>query len=286
MATLWPPKPKELLSAADDALGQRALLGGDVEADVLGVVEVDGRRHDAVVQREDRGERLQRAGRTEQVPGHRLGARSTMTPAAASPRALRIAPASAMSPCGVEVAWALMWCDVGRRHAGVAQRHLHRPGGPEAGRVGLRDVVGVGGDAGAQPPRRRPWRRAPRRAPRTRAPSRRALAEHEAVAALVPRPRRGRRGRRCASTAPSSGRRRPSAAGAPRPRCRRPRRRRRGRAGSCRCRARSPRCPTRTPRPACARRPWRRRPGRCWRRGSWASASGSPAGRPGAGPSP
>src|SRR4051812_38082466 len=32
------------------ALGQRALLGGDVEADVLGVLEVDRRRDDAVLE--------------------------------------------------------------------------------------------------------------------------------------------------------------------------------------------------------------------------------------------
>ena len=73
MATLWPPKPKELFSAARSPSGSVALLGGDVEADVLGVVEVDRRRHDPVVQGQHGGHRLQRAGGTEQVAGHRLG---------------------------------------------------------------------------------------------------------------------------------------------------------------------------------------------------------------------
>src|SRR3954451_13336316 len=50
-------------------------LGGDVEVDgrVL-VVEVDRRRHDPVVYGEHGRQRLEGAGPTEQVAGHRLGA--------------------------------------------------------------------------------------------------------------------------------------------------------------------------------------------------------------------
>src|SRR4029079_15527800 len=55
------------------ALGQRALLGGDVEADVLGVLEVDRRRDDPVLEGQHHREGLERPGRTEQVTGHRLG---------------------------------------------------------------------------------------------------------------------------------------------------------------------------------------------------------------------
>ena len=60
-----------------------------------------------------------------------------------------------------------------------AQRDPHRPGGAEPGRVGLGDVVGVGGDAGAGRLGVDPRPAGRRRAPRTPGPAR-------------PRPRRAR----------------------------------------------------------------------------------------------
>ena len=73
-ATLWPPKPNELLIAGQITVWQVADLGGDVDAKIrLWVVQVDRGWHLAVTQREQGGERLQCAGATEQVTGHRLG---------------------------------------------------------------------------------------------------------------------------------------------------------------------------------------------------------------------
>ena len=62
----------------------------------------------------------------------------TTTRSASAPSAWRIARASATSPCGVDVAWALMCTMSRRRQAGLAQRDLHRPGGAAAlpGRAG------------------------------------------------------------------------------------------------------------------------------------------------------
>ena len=70
-ATLWPPNPKELFSAATSPSGRSRALVGDVEADVLGVVEVDRRRH-------RRG--CGGPGRSRPTPGprrHRAGDRSS-----------------------------------------------------------------------------------------------------------------------------------------------------------------------------------------------------------------
>ena len=76
-ATLWPPKPNELLSAATSP----SRSGAGVAVDD---VEVDRRRRGRrgsrsagampVVQREDRGDGLDGAGGAEQVAGHRLRA--------------------------------------------------------------------------------------------------------------------------------------------------------------------------------------------------------------------
>ena len=92
------------------------------------------------------------------------------------------------------------------------ERDLHGAGGTEPGRVGLGDVVGVGGDAGARRPRRTPSRRGPRRARRT--PGRGRQRPRRGRSRRGPCPTAGRRARarRCAWTGPSSGRRRPSAA--------------------------------------------------------------------------
>ena len=71
-ATLWPPKPKELFSAARSPSGSVARLGGDVQVDVgVGVVEVDRRRHQRSCSASTVAMRLQRAG------ARRAGARSS-----------------------------------------------------------------------------------------------------------------------------------------------------------------------------------------------------------------
>ena len=205
-ATLWPPKPNELFSAAIAPLGSgRGLAGGDVEADlVVGVVEVDGRR-------DDRGGAAPAAWRsTRPRRRHRAGARSwtwspmTTAVSAASPRARvdrgRLGHVALRRRGGVRVDVD----DVAGRQAGVGERRDHGPGGARAHRVGLGDVVGVGGDPGAGELGVDPGARGPPRARPT--PARRCR-----------RPRRGRsrrgpcrtgarpaRARRCASTAPSS----------------------------------------------------------------------------------
>ena len=74
---------------------------------VVGVLEVDRRRRQPVVQREHRGDRLDRAGRAEQVTGHRLGAGrhgtlSTASPSAAADR-LRLGDVADRRRGGVRV---------------------------------------------------------------------------------------------------------------------------------------------------------------------------------------
>ena len=72
--TLCPPNPNELLSAASGPRASCARLAADdVRVDlVVEVVDVDGRRGHAVVQREHRRDGLDAARATEQVAGHRL----------------------------------------------------------------------------------------------------------------------------------------------------------------------------------------------------------------------
>ena len=83
--------------------------------------------------------------------------------------------------------------DVAGRQVGLAERELHRPGGAEARGVGLGDVVRVGGDpgAGGLGVHRGPARLGVLGGLEDDAGG--ALAEHEAVAALVPGPRGGLR---------------------------------------------------------------------------------------------
>ena len=176
--------------------------------------------------------------------------------------------------------------DVGGRDLRTPQRPHDRPGAAPAGRVGLGDVVGVGGDAGAERPRRRSV--APRAlacssdsrtstpapSPSTK-PSRAVSHGRETVVGVAVR----------SSTAPSCWRTPPSAAGGSRPRCRRPARRRPGRAGSGRAPARWPRCRRRRPRPGvftAARAPTYRL---TLAAGALGISIGTASGRPGAGPS-
>ena len=242
---MWPPKPNELLSASSSPSGSAARLApDDVEVHVVvEVLEVGGRRGQAVVQREERRDRLDRAGGAEQVPGHRLGGRD----------------ADAVGRVAERRADRLRLGDVADRRRGRVGVDVHDVGGRGAGRLerpspwrgphrrptgsGCGDVVGVGGDAGAgdlgvdrgaaglrvlERSRAR-RRRRPRRARSRRGPCRRGGTRAPA--------------RRCGSTAPAWRRSRPAAAGGWPPRCHRRRRRRRGRCGSCRRRTRSPRRP-------------------------------------------
>ena len=212
---------------------------------------------DPVVQREDGGDRLERAGAAEQVAGHRLGAGDHDVVDVAPSVACSISP-SATSPCGVEVACALTWTIASGPMSASARAPQDRPRAPRPARVGLRDVVGVGGDAGAEHlgvDLRAAGLGVLRGLEDEHAG---ALAEHEAVAAGVPRARGRGRVVVASWTAPSCWRTRRSAAGGSPPRCRRRRRRRRGRAGSCRGASRSPRRRTRRRRPGCAPRPARR----------------------------
>ena len=72
-ALFWPPKPNELLTAT--RIGRsRATLGvrSSPAAASSGSSQVDRRRDDAVAQAQDRGHRLDRAGRAEGVAQHAL----------------------------------------------------------------------------------------------------------------------------------------------------------------------------------------------------------------------
>ena len=72
----WPPKPKLFVSAASTG----SLTARDVR-DVVevavgpGILEVDRRGHDAVPDRKQADDRLDAAGRGDQVAHHTLGAR-------------------------------------------------------------------------------------------------------------------------------------------------------------------------------------------------------------------
>ena len=178
----------------DVAVRQVAGLGGDVEVDLgVLVVEVDRRRDDPVVQGEHGGDRLEGAGAAEQVPGHRLGAGHHDLGRRGAPSVAWSIRPSAMSPCGVEVAWALTCAIVGGLDVRLAQREHHRAGAAAAGRVGLGDVVGVGGDAGAEHLGVDPGAAGLGVLLGLEHEDAGALAEHEAVAGGVPGP--GDRGR-------------------------------------------------------------------------------------------
>ena len=174
--------------------GRSRGVGRDVELDLrVEVVEVDRRRRDAVVERQHGGDRLERAGAAEQVPGHRLGAGDD----ARRRRARRASRGSSgprrCRPAGVEVAWALMCTMSAGASSASRERPQDRPGAAAARRVGLGDVVGVGGDAGAEHLGVDPRAAGLGVLLGLEHQHAGALAEHEAVAAGVPRT--GDRGR-------------------------------------------------------------------------------------------
>jgi hypothetical protein len=110
---LWPPKPKELLRAAFTLAG-RGGVRHDVHIDLgVEVFDVDGGRHDLILDGLNAGDEFNAAGGAEQVTGHRLGAGDEQ--AIADLRVVAkdvrlMARSSHKSPTGVEVACALMYC--------------------------------------------------------------------------------------------------------------------------------------------------------------------------------
>ena len=72
-STFVPPKPKELDSAASTLDAAGAVRHVVEVARRIGLVEVDRGRQDAAREREHGVRGLDRAGRAEQVAGHRLG---------------------------------------------------------------------------------------------------------------------------------------------------------------------------------------------------------------------
>ena len=275
-----------VVERGDVARGQVALLGGDVElTGVLGVVEVDRRRHDAVVQRQHRGDRLQRAGGAEQVAGHRLGGGDDHVGRRASPSARehqRLGDVALRGRGGVRVDVR----DVAGVEVGLRAARIFIARVAPAGRVGLGDVVGVGGDAGARDlgvhpgaaglgvllgledqRRRRPRRARSRRGPCPTAARRWLGSSLRLDSAIIWRRPPSAAGGSAASVPPATTTSaRPSrimsmpSAIASLPDAQ-------AETGVC------------TPALAPIARP-------SWRRGRSASASGSPAARPGAGPSP
>ena len=145
---MCPPKPKEF--------DPRRAVPNSAAADRAGPRRCRWRRRGhrgcgwagrAVAQGEDRGDRLDGAGGTEQVAGDPLVA-ETMTESMALPSARRIASASATSPCGVEVAWALMWTMSRGARPASRSAMARRSSSAGAGRLRGDDVVRVGRHAG------------------------------------------------------------------------------------------------------------------------------------------
>jgi hypothetical protein len=105
---LVPPKPK-LLARATSTLfldgGVRREVEPERGAGRVEVVEVDRRRDDARLDREDGRQGAERARRSQEVPGHRLD-RAHAERLVPEPKTAAIAAASSPSPPGVEVACA------------------------------------------------------------------------------------------------------------------------------------------------------------------------------------
>ena len=106
-----------------------------------------------------------------------------------SPMTCRRPDTSAMSPTGVDVAWALTCTMSAAGQVGVVERLLDRTDEARPFGMRLHDVEAVGGDAGAGEPCVDPRSAGRRVLGPLENHDRRALAEDEAIAALVPRPR-------------------------------------------------------------------------------------------------
>ena len=228
---LVPPKPKLFLTATSIFIS-RAVVGAVVEIALRILVEdVDRRRRHLVVQRQHREHRLDAAGAAEQVAGHRLGR--------VDHQLLGVVAEGQLDRVGL--------VDVAERRRGAV-------------RVEVLDLVGV--DAGVAQRRRHRAASGRRRWARSCGTRRRscrsrqlgvdlgaarlgvlvllehqhagALAQHEAVAVLVPGTGGRRRDRRCGSTARAPRRSRRCRAARRSPRRRRRSSRRRRRTRSCR----------------------------------------------------
>ena len=145
-----------------------------------------------MLDREDRGDRLERPGAAEQVAGHRLGAGHHDVVRVGSERGVDHQPLGDVALRGrggvrVDVH------DVLRVQLGLLQRPQDGPRAAAAGRVGLGDVVSVGGDAGAEHLGVDPGATGLGVLLGLEDQHARTLAEHEAVAGGVPGPGDSRR---------------------------------------------------------------------------------------------
>ena len=107
---------------------------------------VDGRRQHAVAQGEQRGDRLDAAGRAQGVPGHALGARHRQLARVLAEHLLDHRGLAGVVVLGRGAVRVDVAERVGR-DAGVAQRHAHARRAARAGGVGGGLVVGVAGAA-------------------------------------------------------------------------------------------------------------------------------------------
>ena len=192
-ATLAPPKPKELLSAAMSPTGRsRGLVA--MSSSTWGswssrlIVGGTTRWCD----REDGRDRLERAGAAEQVAGHRLGAGDHDLVDVRAERRVQHQPLGDVALRGrgrvrVDVDDRL------RARSRTPAAPAGSPGSRRGRRVGLGDVVGVGGDAGAEHLGVDPGAAGLGVLLGLEHQHAGALAEHEAVAGGVPGP--GDRGR-------------------------------------------------------------------------------------------
>ena len=190
---LVPPKPKEFDSAV--RTGRRfASRGNQVDAVAFRrrVVEVEGRRHHAIVDGEDRVDRLDASRRAEHMADRRLGRRHRYAVGGSAEQPLdrgqlNVVAERGRGGVGVDVV------DVLGIELGARQRRGH--GAVPAGAVRRRrgDVVGVAGQAVADELGVNPGAAIARMLQLLEHHDSGALPHHESVAVAVPRPRRPRR---------------------------------------------------------------------------------------------
>jgi hypothetical protein len=182
--TSCPPKPNDVDSATRGrACGAGRPDGVDVGL-VVRVVEVADRGDDAGAQRQHGRDGLDGAGGAEQVAGAGLGGGHRRAVRAERRRQrTRLGQVAERRRRGVRVDVT----DLVRGHAGVAQGRRDAAGRTRAGRVGRGDVVGVAGQTGTGQPGVHPGTAGGGVLLGLQDQDAGALAEHEAVAALVVR---------------------------------------------------------------------------------------------------
>ena len=183
-AALWPPKPKLFESEARTSTPRRAAPIDVIEAAaVVGLDEVERRRHDAAHDRQQRGGRLDAARAAERVAVQRLGGRDRGVRQAGALDRARLGGVARRRRGGVRADVA----DVLGAEARVVERRAHGGAGAGAGLVGVGQVRGVAARAVAG------QLGVDARAARERVLAllehehARALADHEAVALGVER---------------------------------------------------------------------------------------------------